>query len=246
MKLLFLDESGDHNLTVIDPQYPVFVLGGLIVDKEYAEGEMAAHVRDFKLSLFGRDDLILRTADIARNRNGFERLKDTSFRQQFLEQLNALMQSLEYQVVACAIKKDTHLARYGAAAEDPYMLSLHVLVERFCFEIGPSAKQGVIIAEKRSPVLDRALDRAWTELTAAGTRYMLGERIGQRITGLTTKRKQENIAGLQLADLIVSPIGRFVLGKPMKDDFRIIESKFRRQNGDYHGFGLVQLPKLSE
>ena len=39
MKVLFLDESGDHNLAVIDPQYPLFVLGGIIVVKEYAEGE---------------------------------------------------------------------------------------------------------------------------------------------------------------------------------------------------------------
>ena len=31
MKVLFLDESGDHNLAVIDPQYPLFVLGGVIV-----------------------------------------------------------------------------------------------------------------------------------------------------------------------------------------------------------------------
>jgi len=28
MKYLFLDESGDHSLTRIDSQYPVFVLGG--------------------------------------------------------------------------------------------------------------------------------------------------------------------------------------------------------------------------
>ena len=30
MKVLFLDESGDHNLSVIDPSYPIFVLGGVI------------------------------------------------------------------------------------------------------------------------------------------------------------------------------------------------------------------------
>ncbi len=58
MKILFLDESGDHNLTIIDPQYPVFVLGGVIIDRAYAEGEMTERVRDFKLRLFGRDDII--------------------------------------------------------------------------------------------------------------------------------------------------------------------------------------------
>ncbi|MBA7700163.1 hypothetical protein ES703_108872 [subsurface metagenome] len=37
MKILFLDESGDHNLSIIDPQYPLFVLGGVIVDMDYAD-----------------------------------------------------------------------------------------------------------------------------------------------------------------------------------------------------------------
>ena len=37
MKVLFLDESGDHNLSVIDPSYPIFVLGGVIVDQDYAD-----------------------------------------------------------------------------------------------------------------------------------------------------------------------------------------------------------------
>jgi len=37
VKILFLDESGDHNLSIIDPQYPLFVLGGVIVDMDYAD-----------------------------------------------------------------------------------------------------------------------------------------------------------------------------------------------------------------
>lgn len=39
-KILFLDESGDHNLTAVDPQHPIFVLGGIIVDEKYAFDEM--------------------------------------------------------------------------------------------------------------------------------------------------------------------------------------------------------------
>jgi hypothetical protein len=29
-KILFLDESGDHNLAIIDPQYPLFVVEGVL------------------------------------------------------------------------------------------------------------------------------------------------------------------------------------------------------------------------
>ncbi len=63
------------------------------MDKQYAEGEMADRVDQFKRELFGRDDLILHTADIARNRNGFERLKETAFRQRFYDRLSDLMRS---------------------------------------------------------------------------------------------------------------------------------------------------------
>jgi hypothetical protein len=113
MKLMYLDESGDHSLTAIDDEYPMFVLGGIIVDRDYAEEEMTEHVRIFKRKLFGRDDLILHTADIVRNRNGFELLADQGFRQAFYDELNVLMRDLQYTVVACAIKKDAHLRRYG-------------------------------------------------------------------------------------------------------------------------------------
>lgn len=111
MKVLFLDESGDHNLSVIDPQYPLFVLGGVIVDQAYAEGELTDQLNAFKCAIFGRDDIVLHTADISRNKNGFEQLKDSTFRKQFYQALNALMRGLHYCVVACVIRKDKHLAR---------------------------------------------------------------------------------------------------------------------------------------
>ncbi len=136
MKILFLDESGDHNLSVIDPQYPIFVLGGVIMDKDYAEGPLTETLNEFKQEFFGSSEIILHTSDIARNRNGFESLTDSGFRNQFYRKLNELMRSIPYEVVACVIRKDSHLERYGEAAINPYSLSLTLLVERFCFEVG--------------------------------------------------------------------------------------------------------------
>ncbi len=89
MKVMFLDESGDHNLTVIDPQYPLFVLGGIIVDKTYSEGELTKELNRFKTEILGSENSILHTADITRNRNGFERMQESPFRQRFYERLNA-------------------------------------------------------------------------------------------------------------------------------------------------------------
>lgn len=241
---MFLDESGDHNLRLIDRQYPLFILGGIIVDKEYAEGELTRKVAAFKRELLGTEDLILHTADITRNRNGFERLKEPVFRQEFYNRLNQLMDELQYTVVACAIRKDRHLARYGVAALDPYLLSLDVLVERFCMEIGNVEGGGLIVAERRDPTLDHELELAWLNLKIQGTRYLRANQIERRILGLNLRDKKSNLAGLQLADLVVTPIGRTVLGKAVKEDYRIVESKFRRSSqGKIEGYGLVVLPK---
>jgi len=113
MKILFLDESGDHSLGRVDPQYPVFVLGGIVVESDYSQHVLEPRVAEFQRSLFGREDLILHTADICRNKNGFERLVDSHFRQYFYESLNRLMQALDYGVIACAIRKSDHLRKYG-------------------------------------------------------------------------------------------------------------------------------------
>ncbi len=244
MKILFLDESGDHNLSIIDPQYPLFVLGGVIVDKEYAENQLTEAVNKFKKDTFGTQDIILHTADISRNRNGFEEMKKAAFRERFYERINNLMRSLDYMVIACVVQKKELLSRYGLAALDPYLLSLDILVERFCFEIGDKQGGGVIIAERRCSTLDRELELAWLNLKIQGTRYIKAHEVERRITALTLRAKTDNIAGLQLADLVVTPLGRYVMGKPRKEDFAVIESKLRRNHlGQYNGYGLVVLPK---
>jgi hypothetical protein len=245
MKIMFLDESGDHSLEVIDPQYPMFVLAGVIMEQAYAEGELERRLARFKTDLFGRADIILHTADITRNRSGFERMKEPQFRQAFYARLNELVASLDFKIVACAIRKDAHLARYGVAALDPYMLSLDVLVERFCFEIGNVPGGGMIVAERRDPTLDAQLELAFLNLKVQGTRFLQAAQIQRQIVGLTPRAKSKNIAGLQLADLVATPIGRHILGRKDHEDYRIIEGKFRKDpRGRHAGFGLVVLPRV--
>lgn len=244
MRVMFLDESGDHNLTKIDPQYPMFVLGGVIVDADYAEGEMQERVNQFKRDLFGHDKIILHTADIVRARNGFEELKDDNFRKKFHSELNDLMKSLEYMVVACAIDKNKLLKKHVFVATDPYRFSLEIVLERFCFEIRGGRAAGKVIAEARNPKIDKELENCWQDIKMRGTYYLRPQHVKFRISTFEIRTKRENSAGLQLADLVVSPIGRHVLGRSTKEDFRIIEKKFRCDaNGNYHGRGLIILPR---
>ena len=245
VKILFLDESGDHSLSVIDPQYPVLVLRGVIVDADYAATRMDAAVREFKAEVLGDSDITLHTADIVRQRESFAGLVDPRRRRLFHDRLNGLMRDLDYSVVACAIRKDAHLAAYGAAALDPYVLSLNVLVERFCFALADAgeARPGVIVAERRDRTLDSALLAAWRHLLERGTSYLRPATIRRRVGSLRLDDKRAGLAGLELADLVVSPIGRSVAGRPPREDWTIVESKLRRRRESYLGAGLVILPK---
>jgi hypothetical protein len=106
---------------------------------------------------------------------------------------------------------------------------------------------GFICAEKRNPGLDRELMEAWDTLltNGLGTGYVNSQAIDERVIGLDLKDKKPNIAGMQLADLVITPIGRHVAGMPPKANevqWTVVESKLRRVGGTYRGRGLVILP----
>ena len=244
MKTLFIDESEDHNLAVIDPQYPVFVLGGVVLDSAYADGELTERVDALKTRLFGTADTVLPTADICRNRKGFERLAEPGFRHTFYEEINSLMESLEYTVLACAIRKHDYVNTFGANSRDLYSLCMETLVEILCTSLDDVDSGGEIIAESRGSLLDGELRRAWQRLEVRGTRHLLGCQIRRRLRALQLRSKSENIAGLQLADLVVAPIGRYLLGKTTHEDYLTVERKLLRNPGENTaGEGLVILPK---
>jgi hypothetical protein len=246
MLILFLDESGDHNLQKIDPSYPVFILGGCVIDEAYHQETVASEMDKNKMRLFAQRDFIIHTADITRRRGVFRSLTDQAFRKHFYEETNDLMRRLDYQVIACAVLKDAHLRKYGLSAIDPYILALHILIERFIFEKKNrhEYQPSYIVAESRNDTLDYFLRLAWTNVRAFGTQYLTPAQVEKNISDLHIRNKKENIAGLQLADLVVSPIGRLVIGKQVREDWEIVRNKMRKgPDGKYMGFGLVTLPK---
>lgn len=191
--------------------------------------------------MFGNKNIILHTSDIGRNRNGFEILKDPAVRTNFINSLNILMSKLDYKVIACIIRKKEHLKRYGLSALDPYLLSLDILVERFIFEL--NHQDGLIIAESRGALLDTEIELAWLNLKIQGTKHIQAKNIINQIQALNIRAKKQNDIGLQLADLVISPIARKAIGKKINLDYHIVESKLRKsKDGCIDGYGIIDLP----
>jgi hypothetical protein len=248
-KILFLDESGDHSLAKIDAQYPVFALCGVIMDEQHHQNVATAQLDAFKKELFGTRKIVLHTADFTRNKAGFEAMSEHEFRTRFFVGLQGLVAGLDFKIVACVVKKQEHLKKYGLNALDPYLLSLSVLVERFIFECGSAG--GVIVAEARDATLNNALELAFLDLKISGTTYIPATKIKRRIHNFAIREKRENIAGLQIADVVATPIGRHALGKTTYpsycehgDFFSAVRAKFRQSSeGKIEGVGLIELPK---
>ncbi|MFT4039295.1 MAG: DUF3800 domain-containing protein [Thermomicrobiales bacterium] len=249
MHVLYLDEAGDHSRNARDPTHSVFVLGGVIVERNYARTVMEPAVRALKREWFGSEEIILHTSDIARARNGFEHLReDVTFRTSFLAALSQLMQQLDYVAIACVILKDRYVGSVDDEGADLYDIGLSRVVERFCDVLGGESDSGIIVAERRRPDLDHLLELAWERRWRDGdfqAGRLTGDQIDAQITGLSLKAKSLNIAGLQLADLVISPVARHFMGLRTHGNWDIIWAKVCRDElGQAEGYGLVVLPDL--
>ncbi len=245
MKILFLDESGDHNLLTIDDTYPYFVLAGCIVDQKEHDVNLTSAVSALKKDLFGTDKIVLHYVDYTRNKNGFEKVKDKAFREEFYRRLNDLVRKTDFTLLSCIIDKKRHKDKYGTLALDPYNISLEVVIERFVRYLSDVNDRGIIVAESRGGQLDNELDVAFLKIKVKGTNFLKPKDIRDKIENFLIRKKGENVPGLQLVDTVVTPIGRrYANKKNYYLDYELIKSRFRKSScGKYKGYGLVMLPK---
>lgn len=245
MKVLYLDESGTHDIRAVNPRFPVFAIGGAIVDRAYARHVIGPEMEEFKRKHFGHADVVLHTREMAQGRGEYGFLANPAKRASFYADLNALLAEWEYKVVVCVFEK----ARFARAYTDPadlYHYGLEIVIERFCRELGDQTDAGYIYAEKRRPDLDRELLGVWTNMIEGrGADYLSARRIEERIVGLELREKKPHYYGLQLADLVVTPPARHVANlapAPNQVQWSVIEGKLRTHRGRYKGAGLIIRP----
>lgn len=247
MYFLFIDESGDHNLIKINKDYPVFILAGCIVKSSYYNPNFVKEVNVYKSKLFNTKRIILHTADITRNKNGFEKLKEHSFRKIFYEETNSLIKSLDLTLIACIVDKYKYLEKHGELASDPYEISLKCLLERFYYFLKENNSKGEIYAESRGNILDSKLELSYMDIKLSGITHKTGKIRGadirRRFLDFKFLNKKRNVSGLQIADLCATPVGRKYIGKRTHEDYKIIKSKFRKRNNEIYGYGLIMIPE---
>ncbi|MBU2592577.1 MAG: DUF3800 domain-containing protein [Patescibacteria group bacterium] len=243
---LFLDESGHHGLKTINQEFPILLLCGCVVEKEYYEKVFTPEVEKLKQKYFNRVDIILHSRDIRKWQNAFKILGDPKLRSEFYNDLDRLISQAEFTVISSAVLKDRLIKQYGPQANNPYDLSLTFVLERTVFLTDRfNCDRVEVVAEARGKNEDAKLHDQYQIIVSNGTEYVKPERFTKRLRDIDFKKKKENVAGTQLCDLVAYPLANYVL-YPDRENiaFKVVNPKMYRQfpKDDFLGYGLKIFP----
>lgn len=127
--IVYVDESGDHALDIVNAEYPVFVLAFCIFRKEHYIERVVPSLQEFKFNWFGHDAVILHEREIRKQVPPFQFLTNQPKRTQFMSDLSSLMENAPMDIIAAVIRKD-QLKRKYVRPYNPYHLSLMFCMER--------------------------------------------------------------------------------------------------------------------
>ncbi len=239
--LVFVDESGDHNLTQIDKQFPVFVLLFAIIRKDDYTGKICPDIQKFKFKFWGHDEVVLHEREIRKPRDKFQFLNNKTIRDLFMDDLNTVMINLPVTVIAIIIDKLKYIDRYRCPV-NPYDYAMEAGLERVykqLYSLNQINFTTTIIVEQRGRKEDRELELAFRRV-CDGSNYL-----NQRLPfNLLMTSKASNSIGLQLTDLMARPIGNnYLYPDNHNRAFEIIKSKLRQDRyGNTRGWGIKVLP----
>lgn len=208
---LYIDEVGNSDLGASNnPNHRYLSLTGVIIGLSHVEQDVFPALEDLKRRFFGShpdEPVILHRKELVNQRPPFDSLRDPAAQQAFNDELLGLLSRLDYSVLTVVIDKLAHSQRYSAWRFDPYHHCLTVLVERFSTWLERRSAQGDVLAESRGGREDRRLKDSFEQAVLQGSAFVTPEQFQATLTSrqLKVKPKANNIAGLQLADLIAHP-----------------------------------------
>lgn len=208
---VYVDEVGNPDLESSDnPNHRFLSLTGVIIDLGHVQEVIHPDLEELKHRYFQShpdDPVILHRKEMVNCKEHFRVLKDSVVKERFNSDLLGLLRRWEYRVITVCIDKKNHRDTYQVWRHDPYHYCLEILLERYCFFLEAERAVGDVMAESRSGKEDMRLKKAYHRIWEEGTDYITPQRFQAVLTSrqLKVKSKSNNVAGLQLADLLAHP-----------------------------------------
>ncbi|MBI2716129.1 MAG: DUF3800 domain-containing protein [Rhizobiales bacterium] len=239
--IVYVDESGDHSLTKINPQHPVFVLALCVVHKPTYIDAIVPAFQHLKFEFWGHDSVVFHGHEIRKAHGDFNILLNAKTRANFIDKLNGLIGGADFTLIAAVIDKAKHVARYANPA-DPYGIALVFCMERlqrFLMDKNQSDRMTHVQVECRGKAEDAKLELEFRRICDGNNAVGKMDNLDIRFMD-----KKHNSTGLQLADLVAHPVGRHVIAPQQANRaYDVIEPKLRRSpKGEVEGWGLKIFP----
>lgn len=266
---LYVDESGDHVFrdrnTLAEERHRYLCVAACWFVQRPDYVNFRDSLAALKTSQFpdhpnslDRTPILLHREDMVQRRGAFWRLRDSAFRSQWDAALLQVLREAKFQLFGTVVDKFRLKAAHPADPFDPYEVALAFLLQRYCGYLGRFNGVGDIVAESRGRGTDRRLQQAFGRILKHGDAFH------QRPAGfyadvlsvkdMVFRRKHENVAGLQLADILAHPLKRYVLLEKGHTSleatafetqiFDVLRDKFNRRvsDGRVPGYGWVLYP----
>jgi hypothetical protein len=192
MRLIYIDESGDHGADSSNGDYPLFVLVACSFESSDYVRHFLPSMIEFKLRYWGHELAVLHEREIRRPQGDFSFLLNASKRVAFLEELSELVRLSHAHVNAVAWDKRDPSRRFS------YGACLSHLLEELTFGQAGGPPPPVILESRGRHEDDRTV-KALSDLSL------------EKFGAIRFVDKKANVAGLQLADLCARPIGMRIL-----------------------------------
>ena len=244
--VVYVDESGDHSLASINPDYPVFVLALCVIHKRHYAEKIIPAVEKLKFNYFGHDSVVLHEHDIRKQKGDFAFLSHLPTRLEFVGQLSSIMVASNFILIACVVDK-TRMTKSEGASTNPYHIALDICLESlrgFLAEKKQDHLRTHVVVECRGKKEDRELELEFRRIcdgNNASNRQLPFD--------VVFADKKTNLVGLQLADLVARPVGlNYIRPAQANQAFDMLRKKFycdggrAHVGGGYENVGLMIYP----
>ncbi len=258
---MYIDECGNTDYGNLDGMERYLTLCGVIIPTEYKL------TLDFKLNqlkerIFNFDidceHWSLHKKDAVNKINYYNVLNDDNIKKLYNKLLLELLKDIPMTIIAVVIDKKSLKEKYGNLVKHPYHYALENLMKRYILFLFGNKSVGDVLIENRSKQNNLELKEYFRNICDNGTIGRNGKididstKFHKCLTSIEIKieTKEDNVAGLQIADCISSVMRNHILvanniNTSIHDGFwkeidKVINPKIRvSDNGIQKGFGTI-------
>lgn len=254
---IYIDEVGNGAIKtkMLDNNSRFLTLTGIVMQADYVKDYVAHEFEKLKADHFEShhpdEPIILHASELKGKSNQFSCLKDSEKRSDFDKHLFEFIASLQAVMISVTVDKPSFALKQADVGKTPYTTCLLNLLERYYLYLQDIDGRGDVMIESGDKSRDQSVKEMYKNIysNTAGRIRCFSDRFTS--TEIKIKPKAQNIAGLQIVDIVGLPIRKHELRKhgievnisTFESNFHnIIEPKIRRaKNGKVEGYGTKWL-----